>query len=281
MIASETNPWLSHPVVIDRITAEAPGVDTYHLRFADAAHEAAFGFRPGQFSMLYLPGCGEAAISISGNPAARDGWAYTIRVAGNATAALKRLGAGGSLGLRGPYGTHWPLEQCEGADVVLVAGGLGMAPLRPAVYQLLAEPSLFGRVTLLFGARAPDELLFAREFSAWHAGSFHVQTTVDRCEMGWHGNVGTAPLLFERLRWLNPANTVLLVCGPEVMMHYTIRAALQRGLQKERIWLSMERNMQCAVGLCGHCQLGPAFICKDGPVFRYDQIEPFLQVQYL
>lgn len=281
MTDSNNNPWLSHPVVIDRVIREAASVNTYHLRFADPARGAAFSFRPGQFNMLYMPGCGEVAVSVSGDPAAQSGWAHTIRVAGNATAALRRLGVGGSLGLRGPYGTHWPLEQCAGADVVLVAGGLGVAPLRPVVYQLLAQPSRCGRIVLLFGARAPDGLLFAREFSEWQAGSLHMQTTVDRCEMGWHGNVGAAPLLLERLRPLNPANTVLMVCGPEVMMHYTSLAALERGLKKEHIWLSMERNMQCAVGLCGHCQLGPAFICKDGPILRYDKIEPFLRIQYL
>jgi NAD(P)H-flavin reductase len=281
MIISDQNPWMSHPVVIDRVTPEAMGVDTYHLRFADAARETAFAFRPGQFNMLYLPGCGEVAISISDDPAAVSARAHTIRVAGNATGALKRLGVGGSLGLRGPYGTPWPIEHCAGADVVLVAGGLGMAPLRPVIYQLLAEPARYGRIMLLYGARTPDGLLFAREFSAWQAGSLQVQTTVDRCEAGWRGNVGAVPLLLERLRPLNPANTLVMVCGPEVMMHYTVRAALEHGLKKEQIWLSLERNMQCAVGLCGHCQLGPAFICKDGPVFRYDKIEPFLQIQHL
>ena len=207
--------------------------------------------------------------------------AHTIRLVGNATAALSGLGVGGSLGLRGPYGTPWPLAQCVGADVVLVAGGLGMAPLRPVVYQLLADRGRFGRIELLLGARMPDGLLFAREFPAWQAGSLQVQTTVDRYETGWPGNVGPVPLLLERLTPLEPANTQLLICGPEVMMQYTVRAALQRGLKKGQIWLSLERNMQCAVGMCGHCQLGPAFICKDGPVFRYDKIEPFLQVQHL
>lgn len=281
MIATASNPWLSYPAVIDRIEPEVPGVDTYHLRFADARHGATFAFQPGQFNMLYLPGCGEIAISISGDPAVRGRWAHTIRVAGNATQALQRLGAGGSLGWRGPYGTHWPLEHCIGADVVVVAGGIGMAPLRPVIYQLLAEPEPYGRITLLYGARTPDGLLFAREFLDWTSRSLDLRTTVNRCDTSWRGNVGAVPLLLDRLQLPAPANTRIMVCGPEVMMHYTARAALERGLKKEQIWLSLERNMQCAVGLCGHCQLGPAFICKDGPIFRYDQIEPFLQVRCL
>jgi NAD(P)H-flavin reductase len=281
MNASQPNPWLSYPAVVDRIEPETPGVHTYYLRFADPPRGAAFAFQPGQFNMLYLPGCGEIAISVSGDPVSHGSWAHTVRIAGNVTGELGRLGVGGSLGLRGPFGTHWPLEHCKGTDVVLVAGGLGIAPLRSAVYQLLAEPSRFGRITLLYGARTPDRMLFAREYSDWRNRSLNVQTTVDRCEGDWDGNVGAVSLLLERLHPLEPAKTRLMVCGPEVMMHYTAEVALELGLRKEHIWLSMERNMQCAVGLCGHCQFGPMFICKDGPVFRYDQIESFLQIRNL
>ncbi len=279
MIATTTNPWLSHSAVIDRIDPESPGVNTYHLRFADPAIEERFMFLPGQFNMLYLPGCGEIAISISDDPKQRGVWAHTIRVAGNATRELARLGTGGALGLRGPYGTHWPSEECRGADVVLVAGGIGMAPLRPVVYELLSQPANFESITLLYGARVPSDLLFTREFADWRSKSLDVQITVDRCEGNWTGNVGVVSLLLERLQPFNPANTCLMVCGPEVMMHYTAIAAMRRGMTKDRIWLSLERNMQCAVGMCGHCQLGPAFICKDGPVFRYDKIEPFMNVR--
>lgn len=152
MIKTTTNPWLSHTVLIDQIERESAGVNTYHLRFAEPEIEERFAFRPGQFNMLYLPGCGEIAISISGDPGERGTWAHTIRVAGNATRELTRLGTGKSLGLRGPFGTHWPSEECRGADVVLVAGGIGMAPLRPVLYELLSRPTDFGRITLLYGA---------------------------------------------------------------------------------------------------------------------------------
>ena len=276
------NPWLSHSVVIDDITPEIPGVATYHLRFTDDKLQSEYRFRPGQFNMLYLPGVGEVAISVSDDSARRGGTvAHTIRVAGSVTGVLAKLGRGGSLGLRGPYGTCWPLDQSRGADVIFVAGGIGLAPLRPAVYEVLAHRSEFGRAVLLYGSRSPDTLLYPKEFADWSRRGLEIKITVDRAAPGWTGHVGVVPLLLQRLRPLNPANTVLLTCGPEIMMDYSLRAGLERGLSPQRMWLSMERNMQCAVGLCGHCQFGPTFVCKDGPVFRYDVLEPFLRVKEL
>ena len=274
------NPWLSQRVVIDHITPELPGVATYHLRFSDPAAHLAYHFRPGQFNMLYLPGAGEIAISVSGG-SAQTTWDHTIRVAGSVTRTLAALRAGGSLGLRGPYGSSWPLSDFPGADVVLVAGGIGMAPLRGVMREIESDRIRFGNVTLLYGARNPNTLLYVREYDGWLARSISVQTTVDRTSAGWQGNVGVVPLLLDRLYPLRPAKTVVLMCGPEVMMRYTVRSALARGIGKDQIWVSLERNMQCAVGLCGHCQLGPAFVCKDGPIFRYDVIEPFLSVEGL
>lgn len=275
------NAWLAQSVEIADITPELSGVATYHLRFRDASLHAQYRFRPGQFNMLYLPGVGEIAISLSAGADRGGTWDHTIRVAGNVTRALAGLGIGGTLGLRGPYGSNWPLDDCVGADVVLMAGGVGLPPLRCALYALLAERKRFGRCTLLYGARTPETLLYRREYDDWTDRGLDVQTTVDRSQPGWSGNVGVVPLLVDRLRPLLPGNSLLLVCGPEVMMRYTIRSALGRGLRKDQIWVSLERNMQCAVGLCGHCQLGPAFVCKDGPIFRYDTIEPFLDVEAL
>ena len=202
-------------------------------------------------------------------------------MAGNVTRALASLSIGSVLGLRGPYGSHWPLEESIGADIIVVAGGIGLAPLRPAVDACLNDRKRYGRATLLYGAREPGMMLYPGHYDDWRDRGLDVQTTVDRSAHGWSGNVGIVPLLIDRLRPLSPANSVMFLCGPEVMMRYAVRSALQRGLSKERIWVSLERNMQCAVGLCGHCQLGPAFICKDGPIFRYDQIEPFFDVRGL
>lgn len=275
------NPWQTHTVVLRDVRAEIDGVATYDLAFQDEAVRAAYRFAPGQFNMLYLPGAGEIAISISDDPANRESCAHTVRVAGNVTRTLARMKAGETLGLRGPFGTSWPMAECIGRDVVLVTGGIGLAPLRPAICTLLRDRRQFGRLNLLYGARSPETLLYAREYDAWSNRGLIVHTTVDRSAPGWTGNVGVVTLLLERLNSLDPSNSVLLCCGPEVMMRFTIMAALNRGLSPQQIWVSMERNMQCAVGLCGHCQLGPEFICKDGPVFRLDRIAPFMEVEGL
>lgn len=280
-LAVQANPWLCRPVRIASIVQEIPDVATYELAFVDPEVTACYKFQPGQFNMLYLPGVGEVAISISADPRSRESWAHTIRVAGAVTQSLSRLQPGATLGLRGAYGRPWPLTECAGKNVILVAGGIGLAPLRPVIYELLANRSCFGELTLLAGARTPAGLLYTREYSAWKAGGFDVQVTVDRALPDWSDNVGVVTLLLDRLRLPQPDKTVLLMCGPEVMMHFTMKCAMKRGIPLHQIWLSSERNMQCAVGLCGHCQLGPAFVCKNGPVFRYDEMAPFLKVEGL
>jgi NAD(P)H-flavin reductase len=261
-------------------------VATYRLRFAGPQRSADYNFVPGQFNMLYLPGFGEAAISFSGPPPAAIGGqvpalVHTIRAAGNVTAALGRLGVGGAVAVRGPFGRPWPLAQCEGMDVIVVAGGLGLAPLRPLIYELVARRGDFGRLVLLCGARSPETLLFAKEFAAWRAGGWQIETTVDRAGPQWKGNVGVVPLLVDRLTPLDPARTMLLTCGPEVMMRFAAKSALARGIPPDRIWLSLERHMQCAIGLCGHCQLGTELVCRDGPTFTWQRIEPLLRIHDL
>ena len=280
-LASCNDPWLAHEVVIDRITPEVEGVATYHLRFTDEQAAAAYQFLPGQFNMLYVPGVGESAISLSANPHSRDTWAHTIRLAGNVTHTLGGLGVGGSLGLRGPFGSHWPVGTAAGKDLVLVAGGIGLPPLRPVIFEVLSSRATFGDVTVLYGSRTPDSFVYVSEYNAWRKGRIDVQITVDRAAPGWDGNVGVVPLLLDRLKLRDPAKTIVFTCGPEVMMRFAARSALRQGIPNENIWLSIERNLQCAIGLCGHCQLGPAFICRDGPVFRHDRIEPFMIVEGL
>jgi len=276
-----TDPWRPQTVIIRDVRHEVEGVSTYDLKFQEPSIRSAYRFAPGQFNMLYLPGAGEIAISISDDPNNTESCAHTVRVAGNVTRSLAERNVGQTLGLRGPFGTSWPLADCIGRDVVLVAGGIGLAPLRPAIYACLRDRRRFGRINLLYGARSPDTLLYEKEYEAWSREGMIVHTTVDRSAPDWMGNVGVVTLLLERLRSFDPGNTVLLCCGPEVMMRFTVMAALNRGLPPECIWVSMERNMQCAVGLCGHCQFGPAFICKDGPIFRYDRIAALMDVEGL
>jgi len=278
---SQSNPWVPNTAVIREITPEVNEVATYHLALADPTAAKAYHFQPGQFNMLYVPGAGESAISMSGNPDSPETLTHTIRVAGNVTRSIAAMKVGDTLGLRGPFGTSWPLDACAGQDVILVAGGIGLPPLRPVIYRLLAERQRYGRLHLLYGARSPDMRLYTEENRLWSEGGLEVKETVDRSNPGWYGNVGVVPLLLERLESFDPAQTILMICGPGLMMRFTARTAIQRGMTAEQIWVSTERNMQCAVGLCGHCLLGPEFICKDGPIFRYDQISPYLKVEGL
>ena len=275
------NPWVHDTVRIAAIRQELPDVWTYDLELTDPRRQAEYRFEPGQFNMLYLPGVGESAISISANPASRGPVAHTVRLAGNVTRTLGELEVGETLGLRGPFGSTWPLDAAAGRDVVLVAGGIGLAPLRPAIYELLARRGEVRSLTLLVGARSPDLLLFAGELEDWRHRGIHVEVTVDRVAEGWTGQVGVVTLLLARLPLPHPAETLLLTCGPEVMMRYTVQAALRRGIPEGNLWVSTERNMQCAIGLCGHCQLGPVFICREGPEFAWPRIAPWLFVEGL
>lgn len=278
--SSLNSPWLANTMTIRDIRPEIAGVATYDLEFADPTVGDNYSFQPGQFNMLYLPGAGEIAISISEDPTTTGRLAHTIRVAGNVTRTLAACNRGDSLGLRGPFGTGWPMAECISRDVILVAGGIGLAPLRPLIWSLLHNRRTFGRIHLLYGTRAPQTMLYAREHQEWARRGLGIHTTVDRSAPGWKGNVGVVTLLMERLE-LDAGNTVVLCCGPELMMRYTAAVCINRGIPSEKIWMSMERNMQCAVGFCGHCQLGPDFVCKDGPVFRYDHLSSFMDVEEL
>lgn len=236
---------------------------------------------PGQFAMLYAHGVGEVPISTSGLPAAGTPLTHTIRAVGPVSAALCARDEGSVVGVRGPFGTAWPLEEARGRDLVVVAGGIGLAPLRPAVLHALAHREDFGSFTLLVGARTPDDLLFVDELEAWRSRlDAEALVTVDAATPEWRGRVGLVTTLVPAAPF-DPARAVALVCGPEVMMAFVARALVERGLAKERIWVSTERNMRCGVGHCGHCQLGPLLVCRDGPVLRYDEVEGLMGVREL
>ncbi|MFN4259127.1 MAG: FAD/NAD(P)-binding protein [Gemmataceae bacterium] len=239
---------------------------------------APFAFRPGQFNMLYVFGVGEAAISLSSASEEPATLQHTIRAVGSVTNALARLQPGDALGMRGPFGSVWPMEAARGCDVVIVTGGIGLAPLRPAIYHLLRHRPDYGRLVLLYGARAPADLLYTAELDQWQQhDDVQVLVTVDRGEPSWSGAVGLVTSLFPRITF-DPKRTIGLMCGPEIMMRFTVREFEKRGVTGDRLYLSLERNMQCAIGFCGHCQLGPTFVCMDGPVFRYDRIQRFFHL---
>ncbi len=237
--------------------------------------------RPGQFNMLYAFGVGEVPVSISGDTGERSRLVHTVRGVGAVSEALCRLRPGDSLGVRGPFGSPWPVTEAEGHDVALVAGGIGLAPLRPALYHLLANRERYGRVALLYGARSPQEILYIDELRRWRGRlDMDVLVTVDRATENWRGAVGFVTKLVRRVE-LDAAGAVALVCGPELMMRYAAQELLGLGLKPERVHVSLERNMKCGVGLCGHCQLGPIFVCRDGPVAPFEAVRGLLQTAEL
>jgi NAD(P)H-flavin reductase len=250
--------------------------DSWTLELEPAGDASLPAFGPGQFAMLYAFGKGEVPISVSALPLV-----HTIRAVGTVSAALCAAAEGDVLGVRGPFGTSWPVEPAEGADVVVVCGGIGLAPLRPVVHHVLAHRERYGRVVVLYGGRSPEELLYTAELERWR-GRFDVEVgvAVDQAAAGWRGRVGVVTTLVPRADF-DPDHTVAMICGPEVMMRFAVAALEERGVPAEAIFVSLERSMKCAIGLCGHCQLGPAFICKDGPVFRWDAVEPLLRVREL
>ncbi len=258
--------YVPTPMVVANAVRELEDVFTFTFEVPDG-----FAFRPGQFNMLYVHPVGEVPISISGDSASPQRLVHTIRAVGSVTRAMEALGEGSVLGVRGPYGTAWPLDEVKGRDVLIVAGGLGLAPLRAAILHVLAHRADYGRVTILFGARSPSQLLYREDLARWR-GRFdcRLEAIVDRAGRDWFGNVGAITKLVADV----PVSqeTAVFICGPEIMMRFVVRELERRGVPDSSIWLAMERNMKCGIGMCGHCQFGPFFVCKDGPVHRFDRV---------
>jgi len=265
---------------IKEIVHEADGIATYWIEFVDEEIRKNYTFASGQFNMLYLPGYGEAAISISSDPEKPGLIGHTIRFVGNVTRAASRMHVGQQIGVRGPFGTSWPTTAFKGQDIVIATGGIGLAPLRPMLYEILNHRKDYGKVNLLYGARTPKDLLYVDQFKEWEEKDIEMTVTVDRADENWTGLVGVVPMMFYRLRF-DTEKTVVFSCGPEIMMRFVVFEGLARRIPPEKIYLSLERNMKCGQGFCGHCQYGPFFICKDGPVFRYDQLEPYFSLEDL
>lgn len=240
-----------------------------------------FAFEPGQFNMLYAFEIGEIPVSLSGDPERPGALIHTVRAVGSVSQAITRLKPGDPIGLRGPFGTGWPIRESAGSDVLVVAGGVGLAPLRPAIYRLLAERDRYGHVAVLYGTRSPADILYQREIERWRRRlDTTIEVTVDHADAGWHGHVGVVTKLIDRAAF-EPDHAVALVCGPEIMMRFAANALAATGIAPERIHLSLERNMKCAIGQCGHCQFGPTLVCRDGAVMPYDRLRPLLTVREL
>jgi len=273
---SESNPYLIHPAAIVAKMPETEGIDTYRLRFVDEGIRQSFRFHGGQFNMLYLFGVGEVAISIVSDPTEHEFLDHTIRVAGRVTSAIAKLGIGDTLGIRGPFGRGWPLEGAKGKDIIVVTGGLGCAPVVGAIEYIFRRRSDYGAVRILHGVKTPHDLLYRERFDHWrHEPDTEVYLTSDRADKSWQYHVGVVTELFHEVG-IDPARTVVLMCGPEIMMRLGAPILIERGVPSSAIYVSLERHMECGIGLCGHCQMGPYFLCKDGPVMSYDRVATWL-----
>ncbi len=271
------DPWV--PVLYRVHAVRRETADTFTMDLVAAAGPVPVAFAPGQFNMLYVPGVGEVPISISGDPACPERLVHTTRAVGAVTRAMQRMRRGDVIGVRGPLGTPWPVDEAEGSDIVLIAGGIGLPPLRAALYRVLAHRERFGRIVVLYGSRTAEDLVFRKEVEQWRARlDLEVRVTVDRAAAGWYGDVGVVTTLLPKATF-DPISTVAMICGPEVMMRFAARDLEKRGVPADAIYVSMERNMQCGAGLCGRCQFGPVFVCRDGPVFRYDRVRQLLQTR--
>ncbi|MEW6592254.1 MAG: FAD/NAD(P)-binding protein [Candidatus Hadarchaeota archaeon] len=247
------------------------------VKFVDPEERKRYSFTPGQFNMLYVYGVGEAPISISSRPD-EEKIGHTIRSVGYISRAISSLKEGDIIGLRGPYGSGWPVEKTEGKDVIVIGGGIGLCPLRPAIHHMLKNRKKYSSVKVLCGARSPSDLMFPEEYDTWCELGGEVLVTVDRSDERWKGSVGLITTLLDQIK-MNPASTVAMVCGPEIMMNIVSQELVKRGISADSIYLSMERRMKCGIGLCGHCQFCGYFVCKDGPVFTYKQLAGLLGVK--
>jgi NAD(P)H-flavin reductase len=277
MSATLVEPMLPQLYTVVHVRREIP--DTFTLELIPQNGGNIFPFTTGQFTMLSILGKGEIPISISGDPTKLDHLVHTIRAVGPVSQAMQAIKPHDVMGVRGPFGRGWPMEKAVGKDVVLLAGGIGLAPLRPSIYQILSDRKQYGRVFLLYGARTPADLLYERELTQWRSRlDLEVAVTVDQAKKDWRGDVGVVTKLLPRAAF-DPSNTVAMVCGPEIMMRFCAYELINRGVPTDNMFMSMERNMKCGIAFCGHCQFGPEFICRDGPVFSYTRVKDLLNMK--
>ncbi len=269
------DPYLPQKAVIEKIRKETIDTKTYSLRLLDEDRIAGFSVEPGQFIMISLFGIGEAPFSLSSTPNSDGSFNTTIRAVGNITSALDRLHEGAIIGVRGPYGHGWPIQSARGKDVLIIAGGIGLPPLRPVITKIAKERRDYGRLEILYGARMPDQMIFPYEYDDWRKiKETRLELTVDSVPPGsiWQYNVGVVTTLFNEMKTL-PENSLVMTCGPEIMMRFVVRGLLAKKFTPDQIYVSLERRMKCGIAQCGHCQIGSKYVCKDGPVFRLSEIQ--------
>ena len=277
----KNNPYIPEIAVIKKIEKQTMDVNTYTLVFRDKEKQKDYSFAGGQFNQMTIWGFGEAPISMSSNPQERDAFQHTVRKVGNVTSAIFNLKEGDIVGIRGPYGRAWPMKDAKGKDVLIVAGGIGLAPLRPVVTQIIKDRKDYGKVEILYGARTPGDMLFTKEFDDWKkTNDLGLLLTVDSVpqDQKWSHNVGVVTSLFDKMK-ITRANSIVMTVGPEIMMKFALKGLLARGFSDKQIYLSLERRMECGIEKCGHCQIGDKYVCTDGPVFAWTEIKDIPEIK--
>lgn len=274
-----SSPYLPFDAEIVGRIQESPSIFTLRLRLADEEARRAYRFGPGQFNMVYLYGVGEVAISIVSDPQDQNLLDHTIRAVGRVTNGLAKLRRGDRVGIRGPYGRGWPLKEAEGHDVLVVTGGLGCAPVVAVINYVIMRRERFGRLTVIQGVKHAEEMIWRERYAYWNTlPGTRVLLAADHGGPLWPWHVGLVTEVFDEAD-VAPGRTLVMMCGPEGMMRAGIKNLTGRGVAEDHIYLSMERNMQCAVGHCGHCQYGASFVCRQGPVFAYPQVKELFAVK--
>ena len=277
---AQGNVYLPHIVVIDQIIDETPGVRTFHVNFKDERLREEFTFESGQFGEFSVFGAGEATFCISSSPTRGGHLEVTVQRAGKVTNALHRLGAGAEIGFRGPYGNSFPLDLMQGKNLVFVGGGIGLAPLRSLIWNVIDNRDKYGRIDIVYGARSPADLCFRYDLDAWDRDeTINIITTVDRGDEGWTGREGFVPQVLEQVA-PSASNAVAIVCGPPIMIRFTFPVLEKLGFTPEQMITTLEKRMKCGIGKCGRCNIGNLYVCRDGPVFSYAEIKNFISSEY-
>ncbi len=277
---AQDNVYIPHVMVIEKIIEETPGVRTFHLNFKDKKLAQEFRFESGQFAQYSVFGLGEAPFCISSSPTRPDHLELAVQRVGRVTNALHRLGVGAEIGFRGPYGNSFPLESLKGKNLVFVAGGIGLAPLRSLIWNVIDNRDTYNKVDIVYGARTPADLCFRYDLKAWDKDkTINMVTTIDREAEGWTGKVGMVPNVLGEVA-PSSKDAVAIVCGPPIMIRFTFPALEKLGFTPAQMLTTLEKRMKCGIGKCGRCNIGDVYVCRDGPVFSYEQIKNFASSEY-
>lgn len=274
------NIYQPHRMEIIKVIPETNDIKTFHIQFIDASLQENFSFLSGQFGEYSVLGEGEAPFCISSSPTRRDHLEFSVKRVGRVTDALHQLNAGDIIGFRGPYGNYFPLAELKGKDLLFIGGGIGLAPLRSLIQNVLDNQSDYREITVLYGARSPQDLCFQYDRVTWSRNPLvKMITTVDVGDNDWKGKVGLVPVVLEEIG-PSPEGAVAITCGPPIMIRYTLRSLAKLGFTPSQIWTTLEMKMKCGLGKCGRCNIGPLYVCKDGPVFSFEEIRNFASNEF-